>query len=256
MATGLNISSSSQKVILLDAVSTLIETHPSVIEVYHQVGLNFGSSLEQHDVRRRFKAARRELFAVDTSANDQIEGALISSDAIERELWRRFIEFVFHDLPYTTDLFHALWDFFADADNWRVYPDAVACLAQLKRQGHYVAIASNFDSRLIPIVGYFEDLSALDNVFCSAGVGFRKPDPAFYREVIDRVSRDLGAGVPIGDIVFAGDCIENDFWGPRRMGWSAFWLDRRQPRSQPKGTEGCPKSCRIVSLEQLPDVLK
>jgi len=116
----------------------VIETYPSVIEVYHQHGRKFGSSLDEIEVKRRFKAARRTLFAVDTSANDQIEGALISSDGIERDLWRSFIEFVFDDVAKTTELFITLWDFFADPINWRVYPDVAECFFQLKQRGHYV----------------------------------------------------------------------------------------------------------------------
>lgn len=240
---------------MLDAVSTVIETQPSVIDVYLQHGQKFGSALDKAEVKRRFKAARKKLFSVDTSAKDQVEGELVSSDVIERELWRGFIEFVFDDVAYFDGLFDELWDFFAVAQNWRVYADVAECLAQLKQQGHYVAVASNFDSRLIPIVDSFEPLSALDDVFCSANLGFRKPDPAFYRQVLKKISRNLGTRLAGEDIVFVGDCIENDFHGPRRTGWSAFWLDRHNRGGEPSVELGCPDSCRIVSLEQLPKAM-
>ena len=234
----------------------MIETHPSVTDVYLQHGQKFGSALDKTDVKQRFKAARRKLFAVETSANDQIEGELVSSDVIERDLWRGFIDFVFDDVADSDGLFGELWDFFAVAENWRVYADVAECLSQLKQQGHYLAIASNFDSRLIPIVDDFEELSALDDVFCSASLGFRKPDPAFYRQVLQKVGLTLGTKLTGDDIIFVGDCVENDFHGPRRMGWSAFWLDRRDRGSEPNGDRNCPESCRIVSLNQLPPVLE
>ena len=220
--------------------------------MYLQHGRKFGSVLEKAEVEKRFKVARRKLFSVDTSANDQTECELASSDAIERELWRRFIAFVFDDVAASTELFDALWSFFAVPENWRLYNDVAECLSQLKQQGHYVAIASNFDSRLIPIVDHFEELSDLDDVFCSASLGFRKPDPAFYRQVLEKVGRDRNAELSGDDIIFAGDCIENDFHGPRRMGWSAFWLDR----SGEPGTQlNCPRPYRIESLSQLPAAL-
>jgi len=237
-----------RKVVLLDAVSTVIHTYPGVVEVYQRQGQKFGSALENAEIKRRFKAARRKLFAVDTSAKDQIEGDLISSDTIERTLWQNFIEFVFYDVADSAGLFAALWDFFADPNNWRIYADVADCLALLKQQGHYVAIASNFDSRLIPIVDSFPELSTLDETFCSAMVGFRKPDPAFYRAVQRRIDRALGTKVASIDVVFAGDCIENDFHGPRCLGWTAFWLDRN---GEPGDVVGCPEGCRISSLKEL-----
>lgn len=220
--------------------------------MYLQYGRKFGSGLDKPEVKRRFQAARRKLFSVDTSAKDQIQGALTSSDQIERDLWRGFIDFVFDDVEDSDRLFVQLWDFFAVATNWRVYPDVAECLSQLKQQGHYLAIASNFDSRLIPIVDQFEQLSVLDDVFCSAGLGFRKPDPAFYRQVLERVSQRLGRPVAGSEIIFVGDCVENDFHGPRRAGWSAFWLDRHNRGGEPDSGADCPETCRISSLEQLP----
>jgi len=148
----------SAKVVLLDAVSTVIQTHPSVVTVYQQHGRKFGSALDEAEVKQRFKAARRKLFAVDTSAMDQVEGELTSSDSIERDLWRRFIDYVFVDVADGSNgskLFDELWEFFAVPENWRIYPDVAECLSELKRQGYYIAIASNFDSRLIPIVRAF-----------------------------------------------------------------------------------------------------
>ena len=216
--------------------------------MYLEYGRDFGSTLGKGDVKRRFKTARRKLFSAETPAQEQTEGALTSSDAIEKELWRRFIDFVFDDVADSTELFDALWHFFAVPENWRVFTDVAECLSQLKQRGYYVAIASNFDSRLIPIVDHFKELSAFDDVFCSASLGFRKPDPAFYQQALQKVSRSLGAQFPPEEIVFVGDCIENDFHGPRRMGWSAFWLDRA---GEPGGEVDCPPTRRLTSLAQL-----
>ena len=223
-----------------------------MITAYQQHGARFGSSLNETDIKRRFKAARRKLFSVDTSAADQVAGELVSSDVIEKNLWRCFIDEVFVDVQQRSALFEELWQFFALPENWRIYDDARECISQLKRAGHYVAIASNFDSRLIPIIDAFEELSQLDDVFCSAAVGFRKPDPAFYTEVLRQVDQRLATTIDCGDILFAGDCIENDFHGPQRMGWTGLWLDRD---GEPNGTADCPDECRISSLSELPSLL-
>ena len=221
-----------RKIVLLDAVGTVIETHPSVVAVYQQHGARFGSSLDEKQVSQRFKVARRKLFAVDTLAADQIRGQLVSSDEIEHDLWRQFIAEVFEDVADSQGLFESLWDFFADSKNWRVYPDVASSLAELKSGGCYVAIASNFDSRLLPIIESFDEFESLDGVFCSAELGFRKPDPAFYQELKQRISKVLGESITDQQITFTGDCRENDFHGPRRQGWEAYWLDRSGSASQ------------------------
>lgn len=235
-------------------MSTVIETVPRVTEVYQQHGARFGSRFDASEVKRRFKAARQKLFSTGASAKDQVAGQLTSSDEIELDLWRRFVDDIFEDVVDRCGLFEELWQFFATPKNWRTYHDVAPCLLQLKQQGHYVAIASNFDSRLIPIADAMPDLAMVDDVFCSAAIGFRKPDPAFYRQVLRAVTKAIKSEPASHDIVFVGDCIENDFHGPRTMGWSALWLDRSD-RNRGNAVR-CPDHCRIRELNQLPSRLK
>jgi len=213
------------KVVLFDAVGTILKTSPGVIEVYHAHGLKHGSALDAAEIKVRFKASRRSLFDLDTSAKLQTAGQLISNDSIERRLWLQLIAEVFADVSVPEPLFDELWQFFASPDNWQLFPDTAATLRSLKSAGYLIGIASNFDSRLNSIVSAFPELHCADFVFCSAGIGFRKPDPAFYREVETRIQQQLGRELN-EPIWMTGDCIENDFWGPRRHGWNACWLNR------------------------------
>lgn len=213
------------KVVLFDAVGTILKTNPGVIEVYLSHGLRHGSALTAAEVKARFKASRRRLFDLDTSAQLQTAGQLISSDSIERGLWFDLIADVFVDVAQPEPLFDELWQFFASPDNWQLYHDTAAAFQSLKSAGYLIGIASNFDSRLHRIVSAFPELERADFVFCSAGIGFRKPDPAFYSAVETRIQQQLGR--PIHEPIWmTGDCIENDFVGPRRHGWNALWLHR------------------------------
>jgi len=213
------------KVVLFDAVGTILKTHPGVIEVYHSHGLRHGSALTAAEVKVRFKVSRRRLFDLDTSATLQTAGQLISSDSIERALWFQLIADVFIDVSEPEPLFEELWRFFASPDNWQLFHDTAATFQSLKSAGYLIGIASNFDSRLHCIVSAFSELECVDFVFCSAGIGFRKPDPEFYSTVETRIQQQLGRAIH-EPIWMTGDCIENDFAGPRRHGWNALWLDR------------------------------
>ena len=238
-------------IVLFDAVGTIIETVPSVIEAYHRHGQSHGSTLDAAEISRRFKLARQKFFDLDTSAQELVSGQLVSSDAIELNLWRQLIAEIFTDVDPVEPLFISLWDFFADAANWRVFDDTADCFARLKTAGYQIGIASNFDSRLLGIVSAFAELADADFVFCSAEIGFRKPDPAFYQSVQRRIESHVGDSV-LGSIVMTGDCVENDFHGPRRHGWEALWLDRSGSRDTPVG---CPAELKITSLGELADQL-
>ena len=213
------------KVVLLDAVGTILKTSPGVIEVYHSHALRHGSALTVAEIKARFKDSRKRLFDLETSAKRQTAGQLVSSDSIEHQLWFQLIEDVFVDVADPKPLFEELWQFFANPGNWQLFYDTAATLESLKSAGYLIGIASNFDSRLQSIVSAIPELGCVDFVYCSADIGFRKPDPAFYSTVETKTHLQLGREIN-EPIWMTGDCIENDYWGPRRHGWNALWLNR------------------------------
>ena len=146
------------KIILFDAVGTILKTAPGVIEVYHRHGIRHGSALSIEAIKARFKVARRKLFDLDTSAKHQTAGELVSSDSIERNLWLQLITEVFEDVSSPEPLFEELWEFFASPNNWQLFDDTAATFESLKSAGHLIGIASNFDTRLDGIVQAFPEL--------------------------------------------------------------------------------------------------
>lgn len=82
-------------------------------------------------------------------------------------------------------------------------------------------------------------LGLADAVYCSAEVGYRKPDPLFYKTVSDSFGIDDS-----DEVIMIGDDFENDYVGPVKFGWRAFHLDRR---AAPTGNQNT-----ISSLNALP----
>ena len=70
---------------------------------------------------------------------------------------------------------------FAQAENWRAFPDVPPALSRLRAMNLPVAIASNFDARLQLLVRTHADLAGFDGplVFDSAGIGWRQASPLF-----------------------------------------------------------------------------
>jgi putative hydrolase of the HAD superfamily len=81
-------------------------------------------------------------------------------------------------------------------------------------------VVSNFDRRLHRILDELDLASAFDAVVCSADARARKPDPAIFREALDR----LGA-LP-AEVVHIGDCPVADGRGAGDLGIEGFVLKR------------------------------
>jgi len=226
------------RTIIFDAVHTILKPVPDVISCYFLAGKRHGSSLTKAELKSRFREGRQVHFGTSKSAKETDPGSLPSSDAIEFELWRNLVAHVFADVSDTATLFQQLWDHFASPANWELYDDVASSWSSLASDGDQLVIASNFDSRLYQIVQQHPALAVADAVFCSADIGYRKPDPLFY----ETVSRSLEL-TEQDEVIMVGDDFENDYAAPEIFGWKAFHLDRRDGVEAKEGV--------ISSLSQL-----
>lgn len=213
---------------IFDAVHTILRPVPDVVSAYFLAGQRYGSSLTRKEVKFRFGVGRKEHFGTRIAAKETKPGSLPSSDEIEFQLWKELVGFVFEDIKPIDSLFKDLWDHFASPDNWQLYDDVEPCLSAIKSDGNKIVIASNFDSRLHKVLKVRSLDSEIDDVFCSAEVGFRKPDPMFYQVVADSLQFNGNE-----EVTMIGDDFENDFVGPREFGWNALHLDRRAKEQAP-----------------------
>lgn len=241
--------SESQQVFLFDAVGTILEPTPDVSTVYFQHGRSFGSRLTFEEVKQRFKTARQTLFLSENAEHETSsefpDGVLVSNDDREREMWYQLVKAVFTDVPPIEDLFAALWEHFATPDNWKVFDDVSACWSALRAKNSTIAIASNFDSRLHAVVASCPPLESADWCFCSAEVGFRKPDQAFYRTIKTTIESELNKPL---NVTFVGDDLEHDAKAPAAFGWQSIWLNR-------DGRKANTAAKQISSLDELLDAV-
>ena len=216
-------------VVLFDAVGTVIKPVPGVIEIYEQLGQAHGSQLATEEIKDRIQLARQKHFHLGATVpvSDKID--FRSSDQIERQLWKRLVLDVFDDLPTAEALFDELWTHFDQHQNWQLYNDVDPCWKAIRERGWMIGLASNFDSRLLSISKKIPTLNSADFVFHSAGVGFRKPSPDFYRVVENSIRNQVGEVT----ILMTGDDLENDCLAPSNAGWKTQWLNRKGENVEP-----------------------
>lgn len=126
-----------------------------------------------------------------------------------------------------------------------LYPDAVACLEELRRAGLFVGIVGNQTSAL-ERWARAEALPA-DYISSSASWGVRKPAAAFFERVVE-IARCTPA-----EIAYVGDRVDNDVLPAAAAGLVAVHV-RRGPwgRLQDAGAHA---TVQVDTLAELPAAL-
>jgi putative hydrolase of the HAD superfamily len=127
------------------------------------------------------------------------------------------------------------------------YPDSAPTLAALKKAGYRLALLSNTCFRVRDhreelkehgLWDYFET-----RLFTSTGV-YRKPHPAPFREVLERL------GTPPERCVYVGDRQREDVLGPQALGMTAV-LIRRPHRAYEQGLTDSVEIPSVGALQAL-----
>ncbi|WP_330335900.1 HAD family hydrolase [Streptomyces sp. NBC_00557] len=124
-----------------------------------------------------------------------------------------------------------------------LYPDARACLQELRSLGVWVGIAGNQPARA------GQDLQSLrlpvDLVATSAEWGVSKPDPEFFERLV------TAAPFPAEEILYVGDRVERDVTPAKKVGMRAALL-RRGPWAYLHDGDDSGADLRLDGLAALP----
>jgi len=129
-----------------------------------------------------------------------------------------------------------------------VYPDTVAALDWARRRGFRLGFAGNHSRRTEDFVRAL--CVPADLVGSSEAWGVAKPDPGFFRKIVDL------SGLPPNEIVYVGDRIDNDVLPALRAGMQAIFVARGPWGIVQAGwPEASEVPVRIANLGDLPHVL-
>ena len=108
-----------------------------------------------------------------------------------------------------------------DAVVFSAYPDAAPALATLAAQGKRLAVVSNWDVSLPPVLRRLGLAQHIEAIVHSAGVGAAKPDPRPFRVALELLA------LTADDCIHVGDDPVNDGRGAAAAGLRAILVDRR-----------------------------
>jgi putative hydrolase of the HAD superfamily len=107
-----------------------------------------------------------------------------------------------------------------DAIAFRLYDDVAPALAALQAAGLRLAVVSNWDVSLVPVLERLGIADRFEAVVHSAGVGASKPDPKVFEAALEQL------GLAPEAVVHVGDDLVNDVEGAQRAGIRAVLIDR------------------------------
>jgi len=199
-----------------DAGNTLLYAWPSVGEVYAEFAHRYGVAAGAPAIG----AAFRKVWNDKDLENERL-GQGLQKD--EKAWWKRIVARVFDGFPPFADFdafFEDLYVSFGDSSRWRLYDDAREALEGLAARSVPMAIVSNWDSRLLPLLEGLEIARYFRAVVISAVEGTSKPEGRIFRIASERM------GVPPNAAIHIGDSLEDDIQGALAAGLRPIWIDR------------------------------
>ncbi|KKJ00590.1 hydrolase [Prochlorothrix hollandica PCC 9006 = CALU 1027] len=209
------------KVIFLDAVGTLFGVRGSVGQIYQAVAQSFGVDAPSDRLNQAFF---QEFRAAPPMAFPHSDPATIPHqeyqwwEAIARNTFQQAgVLEQFADFP---QFFQALYQHFATAQPWLIYPDVLPALKGWRSQGIELGIISNFDSRLYAVLNALNLSSFFSSVTISTEVGTAKPNPHLFQASLQKHQ------IAPHQAWHIGDSHREDYQGAKAVGLRAIWIRR------------------------------
>ncbi|MEG4070497.1 HAD-IA family hydrolase [Microcoleus sp. Pol11C2] len=213
------------KVIFLDAAGTLFDVRGSVGEVYQKLANSFGVAVNSEELNAAFF---QSFASASPMAFPGIELAKIPQ--LEFEWWQTVsakafqIAGVYHQFSDFPNFFAQLYAHFATAEPWFVYPDVLPALNKWQQQGIELAVVSNFDSRIYPVLKALNLAEYFTSVTISTEVGAAKPDSQIFTAALQKHN------CTAENVLHIGDSFKADYCGAKNAGLNAIWLNRQQEK--------------------------
>lgn len=230
------------RVLLLDALGTLVALEPPAPLLRRELADRFGLDVSEQDASRALGAEIAYYRAHLDLGRDELSLA---------ELRRRCAEELRSALPSSPALdaldTASLVDVLLAALRFRAFPDAEPAIARARERGWRVVVASNWDVSLHIVLARLGLAPLLDGIVTSAEVGARKPAAAVFERALQI------AEAPAADAVHVGDSLEEDVLGARAAGIEPI-LVVRDPAGLPRPP--APADVRVISsLAELDNLL-
>ncbi|KAL6010067.1 hypothetical protein ACLOJK_000498 [Asimina triloba] len=213
----------THKALLVDAVGTLVVPSQPMAQIYRMIGEKYGVEYSEAEILSRYRWAYEQPWG---RSRLRLRQRYVNDG-------RPFWEFIVRSSTGCSDsrYLEELYQYYMTDKAWHLCdPDAERVFKALRKAGVKLAIVSNFDTRLRPLLQALKCDHWFDAVAVSAEVEAEKPNPTIFIKACELL------GVNPEDVVHVGDDRRNDIWGARDAGCDA-WLWGSDVHSFKEGEE-------------------
>ncbi|KAL4591939.1 hypothetical protein LXL04_004914 [Taraxacum kok-saghyz] len=188
----------THKALLVNAVGTLVIPSQPMAQIYRQIGEKYGVEFSEDEILKRYRRAYEQPWGRSRL----------------RPFWQHIVSS--STGCSNSQYFEELYDYYTTEKAWHLCdPNAEKVFKALKKAGVKLAIVSNFDTRLRPLLRALKCDHWFDALAVSAEVLVEKPNPMIFIKVCELL------GIEPEDAVHVGDDRRNDIWGARDSNSSA-----------------------------------
>lgn len=228
-------------IVFFDAGETLLRPYPSFPELLTQICAEEGYVVSVDaaaEVQQRLAPHLVEL-AEETG----IDKPSLDPEH-SRIFWTHLYRRITGELGIEDErLNRTLFERFSHPSSYRLFDDALPCLADLQAAGYRLGLISNFEGWLAEMLTEMEVGHLFDVSVISGSEGMEKPDRALYELALER------AGAAGGDAIHIGDSPKMDVEPAEAVGMTGVLLDRYDRYPDAPGP-------RIASLGEVPSLLE
>jgi putative hydrolase of the HAD superfamily len=236
----------SIRTIFFDAGFTLLQPHPSGLEIYQQVCQTLSLQITIDQLARQITVAEDFYFS-----HVRAHPHTWASNQDITAFWIEYYACVLRPFIAESDekrLYQCatmINEEFAKHTSWQVYTDVYETLDALHHRGYTLGIISDWGISLGPILSKLKLTKYFECVIISASARQAKPSPMLYDLALQRANSIADYALHIGDSYI------NDVIGARTVGITPVLLDRAH-RVQTQALD-----CLLVhSLTELLDILE
>jgi len=201
------VSGAPSRALFFDVGGTLLRPWPSVGAIYASVANRRGMTTTTEEMNRAFRESWAAL---------KRPGLTVS----RKDWWR---EVVFRTLGQENQAcFEELYETFAHAGAWQIFPDVEETLREGRARGLHVGVISNWDERLRPLLAEIGLARYFDSMTISCEMGVEKPGAEIFQAALRE------ADVPASQSIHVGNSDEADVRAAEAAGMAAVLLDRSE----------------------------
>lgn len=220
------------RVVLFDVGMTLVETHPSARDLILGVLRGHGLQADEADMERVEPLAWQAVSHLLPFHRYGQEESQAFWDAFYAALLRSL------GLPPEPRLRTAMFAEFQRLENWRLYPDAVPVIQELRSRGYRLGVVSNWEEWLEDLLLALDVHALFDVIVASGPFGRAKPHPSIFQQALTALEAEPSEAVHVGD------SLRDDVAGALAVGIRPILVDRR-------GRHASLDVERIASLSEL-----